>query len=100
MSAATDTQPHALPPPRGSEEYPSACVLSHCVWPYESGEVIVQNYNTLLTLATLLDAADGVLIVQNEALHDAAKTLLHIARRAGGAQRATVWLSGRSCRAR
>jgi tubulin delta len=51
------------------------------VWPYESGEVIVQNYNTLLTLATLLDAADGVVIVQNEALHDAAKTLLHIARR-------------------
>jgi len=66
---------------RSSDEYPAACVLSHCVWPYESGEVIVQNYNTLLTLATLLDAADGILVVQNEALHAAANKLLNVARR-------------------
>jgi hypothetical protein len=55
-------------------------VLSQCVWPYESGEVIVQNYNTLLTLATLLDAADGIIVVQNEALHAAANKLLNVAR--------------------
>ncbi len=66
----------------GSDEHPNACVLSHCVWPYESGEVIVQNYNTLLTLASLLDAADGVVLVQNEALHAAANKLMNIARRA------------------
>ena len=64
------------------DEYPAACVLSQCVWPYESGEVIVQNYNTLLTLATLLDAADGIIIVQNEALHTAAHKLLNVARHA------------------
>ena len=62
------------------DEYPAACVLSQCVWPYESGEVIVQNYNTLLTLATLLDAADGIIIAQNEALHTAAHKLLNVAR--------------------
>jgi tubulin delta len=56
-------------------------VLSHCVWPYDSGEVIVQNYNTLLTLSSLLDAADGIILVQNEALHAAAATLLKIPRR-------------------
>lgn len=37
------------------------------MWPYESGEVIVQSYNTLLTLATLVDAADSVVLVQNQA---------------------------------
>ena len=55
-------------------------MLSHCVWPYESGEVIVQSYNTLLTLSGLVDAADGVIIVQNETLHAAAKTMYNIAR--------------------
>ena len=51
------------------------------MWPYETGEVIVQNYNTLLTLATLLDAADGIMLVENEALHSAAIRQMQIARR-------------------
>ena len=55
-------------------------MLSHCVWPYESGEVIVQNYNTLLTLDVLLQAVDGVFLVQNEAMHAAATLLMNIAR--------------------
>ena len=38
--------------------------MNHCVWPYESGEVIVQAYNTLLTLSSLLDSSDSVAIVQ------------------------------------
>jgi len=50
------------------------------VWPYESGEVIVQNYNTMLTLASLLDAADAVVVVQNEMLHAAAHKQMNIAR--------------------
>ena len=55
-------------------------MLSHCIWPYESGEVVVQSYNTLLTLSALLDAADGVLLVQNEALAAAATLQMHIPR--------------------
>lgn len=47
--------------------YPSSFIASHCVWPYESGEVIVQSYNTLLTLAALVDAADAVVLVHNQA---------------------------------
>ena len=70
----------AVPHARLRDEYPAACVLSQCIWPYESGEVVVQNYNTLLTLATLLDAADGIIVVQNEALHAAANKLLNVAR--------------------
>lgn len=50
------------------------------MWPYESGEVIVQNYNALLTLDVLLQSVDGVFLVQNEALHAAATRLMNIAR--------------------
>ena len=54
--------------------------MSHSVWPYETGEVIVQSYNTLLTLAATLDAADGVLLVENQQLHDAANKLFNVPR--------------------
>lgn len=36
------------------DDYPASPLVNHCIWPYESGEVIVQCYNTLLTLAALL----------------------------------------------
>ena len=45
-------------------------IRNHCVWPYGTGEVIVQSYNALLTLS-LLDVSDGVCVVQNEHLHAA-----------------------------
>ena len=73
------------PTPGGHRDtYPASFLVSHCVWPYEAGEVIVQCYNTLLTLATLLDAADGVLLVQNGQLHAAATRLFNIQRPAFG----------------
>ena len=60
------------------DEYPAASLVNHCVWPYESGEVIVQAYNTLLTLSALLEVSDGITVVQNEHLHSACKTLLGV----------------------
>jgi tubulin delta len=48
--------------------------------PYESGEVIVQPYNTLLTLSHLADLSDGILLLENEALHRTAQRLYGIAR--------------------
>jgi tubulin delta len=39
------------------------------VWPYESGEVMVQHYNSMLTLATISQAADGVVYFENEHVH-------------------------------
>ncbi len=50
------------------DDYAHAALLNHCVWPHESGEVIVQSYNTLLTLSALLDASDGVVVAQNDQL--------------------------------
>mmetsp|Transcript_5031 Transcript_5031/g.9465 ORF Transcript_5031/g.9465 Transcript_5031/m.9465 type:complete len:438 (-) Transcript_5031:89-1402(-) len=62
------------------EEFPSTCIMSQCVWPYDSGEVIVQNYNTLLTLSHLLDATDGIILVPNEGLHATCARLHNIKR--------------------
>lgn len=35
--------------------YPSSSLINTVIWPYSSGEVIVQNYNTLLTMACLTE---------------------------------------------
>ncbi|PNH05043.1 Tubulin delta chain [Tetrabaena socialis] len=62
------------------DEYHSAIITNCCVWPYESGEVIVQPYNTLLTLSHLADLSDGCVLLENEALHRTAAKLMGIAR--------------------
>jgi tubulin delta len=47
----------------------SAPRLSCAVWPYETGEVIVQAYNTLLSIEKLCTTCDGLMLLQNEELH-------------------------------
>ncbi len=61
----------------------SQLLCSHCICscrPYQSGEVIVQNYNSLLTLAHLAEVSDGIMLVENSALHTACQRLLNIQR--------------------
>ena len=41
------------------DEYPREMILNSVVWPYKNGEVIVQNYNALLTLAHLNEVSEG-----------------------------------------
>ncbi|GFR40925.1 hypothetical protein Agub_g1581 [Astrephomene gubernaculifera] len=62
------------------DDYHSAFVTNCCVWPYESGEVIVQPYNTLFTLSHLADVSDGIMLLENEALHRTCARLMGIAR--------------------
>ncbi|GBG74225.1 hypothetical protein CBR_g17937 [Chara braunii] len=59
------------------EEYPSSCLLSHCVWPYESGEVIVQSYNVPLTISHLYNEADGIIVCPNDALQATCRQLFN-----------------------
>lgn len=61
------------------DEYPSCCTLSHCIWPLE-GEVSVQCYNALLSIAHLQDSADGLILVRNEALMSTCRKVLGIQR--------------------
>lgn len=58
------------------DDYPCNTIFNTVVWPYASGEVIVQDYNALLTTKHLQDAADTILILQNDQLQKAASKLL------------------------
>lgn len=46
--------------------YPRTDRLNVVVSPYHTGEVIVQNYNAMLTLGHLSSASDAVLFLENE----------------------------------
>jgi len=48
------------------------------IWPYSTGEVIVQNYNAVLSLAHLYQSADIVFAVENDAVHNICTRLLAI----------------------
>lgn len=81
------------------DEFPSAFLLNHAVWPYESGEVIVQSYNAALALSHLSQVSDGVILVENENFQRICTQLLSIKRpsfadlnRVIGRQIATVLL--------
>ncbi|MEQ2196642.1 Tubulin delta chain [Xenoophorus captivus] len=58
--------------------YPSAFVLNHLTWPYGTGEVIVQNYNSVLTLAHLYQLSDAILVHENDIVHRICSQLLKI----------------------
>lgn len=60
------------------DEFPHAFLLNQVVWPYSMGEVIVQNYNAVLTLSHLYQCSDAVLIMENDQLHKICTQLLNI----------------------
>ena len=55
-----------------------AANMLQVVWPYSSGEVIVQNYNAVLSLAHLYQSADVVFAVENDTIHSICTRLLAI----------------------
>jgi tubulin delta len=50
------------------DEFPSSFIVNQVVWPYTTGEVIVQNYNAVLTMSHLYQCSDAVLTLQNDVL--------------------------------
>lgn len=58
--------------------YPNSILVNQIVWPYASGEVIVQDYNTLLTTAHLQKVSDAILLLQNDQLHKVCSKLLQL----------------------
>ncbi|EQC31617.1 hypothetical protein, variant [Saprolegnia diclina VS20] len=60
------------------DQFPTAHRLHTVIWPYEAGEIIVQNYNTLLTMACLSESSDGILLLQNDMADRACQKLLTI----------------------
>uniref|UniRef100_A0A7S2W2H7 Tubulin/FtsZ GTPase domain-containing protein n=1 Tax=Mucochytrium quahogii TaxID=96639 RepID=A0A7S2W2H7_9STRA len=49
-----------------ADEFPNVSRVNGVVWPYARGEVVVQNYNTLLTLSTLNETSDCVVSLFND----------------------------------
>ncbi|XP_061137143.1 tubulin delta chain isoform X1 [Syngnathus typhle] len=58
--------------------YPKSFIVNHLTWPYGTGEVIVQNYNSVLTLGRLYQLSDGLLVHENDTVHRICSQLLHI----------------------
>ena len=58
------------------DDYPGSTILNFSVWPYTNGEVILQNYNILLTLSHLLEHSDGVVTIFNDQILTICKELL------------------------
>ncbi|XP_078599562.1 tubulin delta chain-like [Branchiostoma floridae x Branchiostoma japonicum] len=60
------------------EEYPHSFLVNQIVWPYGTGEVIVQNFNAALTLSHLYQSADAIIVFENDNLHKICSQLLSI----------------------
>jgi tubulin delta len=58
------------------DELPRSFLLTTIVVPYSSGEVVVQNYNSLLTLSHLYHSTDALLVFENDTLQQYAKKLV------------------------
>ncbi|PSN45820.1 hypothetical protein C0J52_05502 [Blattella germanica] len=58
------------------EEYPTKMFINNIILPYITGEVITQNYNTVLTLAKLYDVTDMFLLFSNDHIHKMCINLL------------------------
>ncbi|XP_067856229.1 tubulin delta chain isoform X2 [Heptranchias perlo] len=60
------------------DTYPNSFILNQLTWPYGTGEVIVQNYNTVLTLSHLYQSSDALLIHENDTVHKICSQLMNI----------------------
>ncbi|XP_006154671.1 tubulin delta chain isoform X2 [Tupaia chinensis] len=60
------------------DQYSNSLKMNQIIWPYGTGEVIVQNYNSILTLSHLYRSSDALLIHENDALHEICAKLKNI----------------------
>ncbi|XP_062329012.1 tubulin delta chain [Osmerus eperlanus] len=60
------------------DAYPNSFILNHLTWPYGTGEVIVQNYNSVLTLSHLYQLSDALLVHENDTVHKICSQLMNI----------------------
>lgn len=58
------------------DDYGKSVILNTAIWPYQNGEVILQNYNVLLTLSSSLEHANGILPLYNDDILSTCRNLL------------------------
>jgi tubulin delta len=62
------------------DEFPNCFMAHNAVWPSLRGEVVIQSYNAVLSLAHLLESTDALLAIHNDEAHDICQRRLGIAR--------------------
>ncbi|KAJ8403867.1 hypothetical protein AAFF_G00347350 [Aldrovandia affinis] len=60
------------------DTYSHSFILNQLTWPYGTGEVIVQNYNSVLTLSRLYQCSDAILVHENDTVHRICAQLMNI----------------------
>nr|XP_031541051.1 tubulin delta chain isoform X2 [Vicugna pacos] len=60
------------------DQYSNSLKMNQIIWPYGTGEVIVQNYNSILTLSHLYRSSDALLVHENDAVHKICAKLMNI----------------------
>ncbi|XP_060059847.1 tubulin delta chain isoform X2 [Erinaceus europaeus] len=60
------------------DQYSNSLRMNQIIWPYGTGEVIVQNYNSILTLSHLYRSSDALLVHENDAAHKICAKLMNI----------------------
>lgn len=50
------------------KEYPESLIVNQVVFPFVSGEVIIQNYNVVLSLARIYNASNAIICLENDQL--------------------------------
>lgn len=48
------------------------------IWPYSSGEVIVQNYNAMLALAHIHQHSDAITLIENDSVHEVCAKMMKL----------------------
>ncbi|OUM60559.1 hypothetical protein PIROE2DRAFT_13673 [Piromyces sp. E2] len=59
------------------QDYPYSTILNLAIWPYQTGEVVVQNYNIILSIAHLYKYSDAILLIYNSEFHSICSTRLN-----------------------
>ncbi|GBG28338.1 Tubulin beta chain [Hondaea fermentalgiana] len=62
------------------DEFPGASVANVVVWPHKLGEVVVQNYNAILTLAELQHTSHGIINLFNDEARAVCQRALRVER--------------------
>lgn len=60
------------------DEWPELLLANQVVWPHERGDVAVQAYNCCLSLNSLADHSDGIVVLQNDVLQHVCHSVLNI----------------------
>lgn len=57
--------------------FPKSFILNHVTWPFSSGDVIVQNYNSVMTLGNLYRLSDAIFVHENDTVYKICCQLLN-----------------------